>query len=97
MISVQQSLSFICHKPTGNPLAQSVQVTATLEEWIVVNASRTPWIRISNDAGFGNAFFSVQVNAFDPSVVLGLQTGTLQLRSPDPTITITVNLTVFAT
>jgi hypothetical protein len=97
MISVQQSLSFICHLPAGNPLTQTVQVTASLEEWTVVNASGTPWIRISNDAGFGNAFFSVQVNAYDSSVVLGLQTGTLQLRSPDATITITVNLIVYAT
>jgi hypothetical protein len=95
MISSQTSVSFTCHLPSGNPLAQVVQVTASLEEWTVVNSSVTPWIRISPNAGFGNAFFGVSVNAFDPSVVLGLQTGTLTLKSPDKDITIIVSLTVY--
>ena len=96
MISVQTAVSFTCHLPLGNPLAQTVQVTASLEEWTVVNSTATPWIRISPNAGFGNAFFGVSVNAFDPSVVLGLQTGTLLLESPDQTIQITVSLTTYS-
>jgi hypothetical protein len=97
MISAPGSLSFTCHLPNGNPLAQTVQVTASLEEWLISNAAATPWIHFTPNAGYGNAFFTVSVNAFDPSVVLGLQTGVLLLTSPDPTITITVNLTVYAT
>lgn len=97
MISVQNSVSFTCHLPAGNPLAQTVQVTADLEEWTVVNSSSTSWIHITPNAGFGNAFFSVSVNAFDSSVVPGVQTGVLLLKSPDPTVTITVTLTVYTT
>lgn len=96
MISSQTSVSFTCHLPQGNPLAQTVEVTASLEEWLVVNTTSTSWIRVSNNAGFGNAFFSVSVNAFDPSVVLGLQTGTLVLKSPDKDVVITVSLTVYS-
>ena len=96
MISSQTSVSFTCHLPSGNPLAQVVKVTASLEEWTVVNSTATSWIHLTATAGFGNAFFGVSVNAFDPSVVLGLQTGTLTLKSPDKDIVITVSLTVYA-
>lgn len=97
MISAPTSVSFTCHLPQGNPLAQTVQVTANLERWLVTNVFHTPWIEITPNAGFGNGFFSVSVNAFDPSVILGLQTGTLLLTSLDPTVSIVVSLTVYAT
>ena len=93
-----QGPSFTAHIPTGNPLAQTIVVSHTNDErWLVENVARTPWLRFTPDAGSGDGFFSIAVNIFDASVVIGTQTATLSVSSLDPTITVTVTLTVYAT
>ncbi|SRR6266576_927148 len=88
--------SFTATKAAGNPLAQTVRVTGNIERWKVTNIFNTSWLRISPNAGYGEGIFTISVNIYDTSVVLGTQTGVLLVDSLDPEITMIVSLTVSA-
>lgn len=95
MLASVQGLSFTASRATGNPLHQTIKITDTLDmKWVVQNASQTPWIRVTPNGNFGNGFFDVSVNIYEPSVIVGVQSGILFIKSLDPTIMITVTLQV---
>ncbi len=92
------SPSFNAKLTTGNPLDQTFRVTDTNDvTWKIRNADLTPWLRVSPNGCFGEGIFTIAVNIYDTSVVLGVQTGRLFIESLNPTIVITVTLTVSAT
>ena len=96
MIATPEGLSFTTSLAAGNPLHKIVRVTHTHDKkWTVRNATDTSWLRVTPNAGNGDGFFDVSVNVYDPSVIIGLQTGILFIESLRPTIQITVTLNVF--
>jgi hypothetical protein len=98
MIASPQGLSFTTSLAAGNPLHQIVKVSDTEDQkWTVRNETVTPWLRVTPNAGNCNGFFNVSVNVYDPSVVIGLQTALLFVESQDPTIQITITLSVTLT
>ena len=97
MIAAPQGLSFTAGLEAVSPRHQIVRVTNTEDKrWTVRNETLTPWLRVTPNAGNGDGFFDVSVNIYDPSVVIGLQTGVIFIESLDPTIQITVTLSVSA-
>ena|ERR1700733_7412039 len=95
MIATPQGLSFTSSLAAGNPLFKIVTVSNTHDKrWTVRNETVTPWLRVTPNAGNGDGFFTVTVNIYDPSVVIGLQTGLLYIESTDKTIQIIVTLQV---
>ena len=98
MIASVQGLSFTASLAGGNPLHKIITISNTLDKkWRVRNVAPTPWIRTTPNGSFGDGFFDVSVNIYDPSVVIGLQVGILYIESIDPTIQIMINLNVSAT
>jgi hypothetical protein len=90
--------TFIAKLTTGNPLPQTIRVMNTQDAvWHVRNADLTPWLKVTPNGCFGDGIFSVSVNIYDPSVVIGVQTAQLFVESIDPTIVITIQLSVSAT
>jgi len=88
---------FTAKLTTGNPLPQTFDVTQTNDvTWKIRNDQHTPWLRVSPNGCFGDGIFTISVNIYDSSVVIGIQTGTLLIESLNPTITVTVTLTVYA-
>jgi hypothetical protein len=91
------SPSFNGKRTTGNPLAQTFKVTNTNDvTWKIRNADLTSWLRVTPNGCFGDGIFTISVNIYDTSVVLGTQTGRLFIESLNPLIVITVTLTVSA-
>jgi hypothetical protein len=92
------SPSFNAKLTTGNPLDQTFRVTNTNDvTWKLRNASATSWLRFSPNGCFGDGIFTLAVNIYDTSVIIGTQTAQLVVESLNPTIVITVTLTVSAT
>jgi hypothetical protein len=102
MMSVQNgNPSFNAKLTTGNPLAQTIRVVDTnLVRWTVRNSQHTPWLMFTPNGDFGDGIFSVSVNIYDNSVIVGTQQATLFIEPfiPKlvPTITCTITLTVQA-
>jgi hypothetical protein len=95
MLASVQGLSFVASRATGNPLHQIIHITDTSDKkWTVRNETQTPWIRVTPNGNFGDGFFDVSVNIFEPSVIIGGQSGLLFVESPDPTIQISIMLNV---
>jgi hypothetical protein len=91
------SPSFNGKLKTGNPLDQTFRVADTKDAtWKIRNADATSWLRVTPNGCFGDGIFTIAVNIYDTSVVLGTQTGRLFIESINPLIIITVTLTVSA-
>lgn len=84
----------------GNPLARTIwvigyQFQPDLLWWYVTNDADTGWLKVDKTEGFGDGFFSLSVNIYDKSVVLGVQTATLLVSSQGQIIPMLVTLTVY--